>query len=587
MKKICAAIVVLLSIMLLAPVATAQKYVPAPVEISKSVVTVDGKQYYEHTVVAKQTLYSICQAYGVDLTEVTVINLDKVENGLKIGTVLLIPYGGVASSQATADKAGDGQGAKAAEKSVDVPQPEDSAVAEPKEQDDAGQKYIMHRVRWYDSMLMLSLKYKVSQDEIVKLNNLDSKTLVVGSMLKIPVKGDTDQVDDNTIIVVDEGDDFEDDSDYSGTVTITDEGDDRQQEEEEIQVIPFSGTARIALILPLAAASDAPSDNFLDFYSGVLMALNRIKTSGINVNLKVVDMADYDSFDELLGKNNLYECDFIIGHFPIETIDAVADFCDENRIPLISPMDQKIEAATYRHPYLVNVPLSAATQALRLAESIEYDSAGDNVIVLCENGENTGQFHADVIASLEKLEIPYHLAQSGIGRNGSGNVSSLLSAGKKNHIIITSEKESLASDAIRNTGLLGRGGKNHITGYASQKVRRFDSIEQASFQNMNAHFCLGYYVDYTDENVRNFVRQYRALYNAEPTPYAFQGYDIAIYFVDALSVYGSGMINGIAECPGSGLQLNFGFDRRNSGGGMFNEATRNIIYEDGSISLLK
>ena len=224
---------------------------------------------------------------------------------------------------------------------------------------------------------------------------------------------------------------------------------------------------------------------------------------------------------------------------------------------------------------------------MRLVESIGYDSYDDNVIVLCENGDNPGQFHTDIISSLDYLEIPYSIARSGIGRTGSANVNGLLNSKKNNHIIITSEKESLAADAVRNTGLLARGDKHMITGYASPKVRRFDSIDQESFQSMNAHMSLGYFVDYKDEGVRNFVRRYRALYNAEPSPYAFQGYDIAFYGVNALARYGSHMINGISTFPHHGLQLNFKFDRRTPGGGMFNEAARNIIYEDGEVTLCR
>ena len=111
--------------------------------------------------------------------------------------------------------------------------------------------------------------------------------------------------------------------------------------------------------------------------------------------------------------------------------------------------------------------------------------------------------------------------------------------------------------------------------------------QQESLQRMNAHFSLGYFVDYNSEEVQEFVRSYRALYNAEPGNFAFQGHDIALYFVKALQKYGSDMINGIGGYNQSLLQLNFDFDRRSPLGGMFNEATRNVVYDAGGISLYK
>ena len=215
---------------------------------------------------------------------------------------------------------------------------------------------------------------------------------------------------------------------------------------------------------------------------------------------------------------------------------------------------------------------------MRLAESINYDPGKDNVVVICDNGEQEGVFHKYVLQSLDSLNIPYAITRSGIGRNLGESIKSLLEAGKKNHIIITSEKESLAADAVRNVGLLAREGSYDIVGYASHKVRRFDSIDAESFQRMNARFIMGYNVDYADENVRNFVRKYRALYNTEPGNFAFQGYDIAVYFISALKKYGNDLINGIADYPAEGLQLNFRFDRRNAAGGMFNEATKEVVY---------
>ncbi len=565
MKRICAIVFTLMLLLAACPAAVAQQFIPAPVEISSKTATVDGKLYYEHTVEGRQTLYSICKAYGADLDEVTAINSDKLAQGLKAGCVLLIPHGGVSEVSGS-----------------DI----DSVDEESVQQTEESGKYLLHRVKWYDSMLMLALKYKVTQEQIMTLNGMTSKTLVVGQYIKIPVSGADVTAPDNTIL-----DDTEDDSATSGddaedaSLVTGEDLSDESPKEDVLPFIPFSGTARIALLLPIGASNGEASDNFLDFYSGILMALDQVKSSGINVNLKVIDIAAYDSFEDITDTAALDHYDFAIGHFPAEWIDAAADYFDNCRIPLISPMDQKLEQAAYRHPYLINIPLSSATQAMRLAESIGFDPFEDNVIVLCENGEDTGQFHADVLASLDNLQIPYSIARSGIGREGSAHVGSLLKNNKHNHIIITSEKESLASDAVRNTGLLGRDDTYRVTGYASQKVRRFDSIDPESFQGMNAHFCLGYYVDYQDENVRSFVRSYRALYNAEPGPYAFQGFDIVLYAVNALEKFGSDMINGIAGYPEHGLQLNFRFDRRSDLSGMFNEATRNLIYRDGDVIL--
>ena len=593
MKRLCAVLAFAGLLLASAPDMNAQKFEPAEVQISKNKVEIDGKSYYVHQVTARQTLYSICKTYGADLEKVREINAGYLSGGLKTGSMLLIPV------TDKADKAEQAQTTVRQEKSE---KPEKAAIEQKSqaqtvkeeaspavrkaeatgEDSDEGQaKYIRHRVKWYDSLLMLSLKYKVSQEDIIAFNNMDSRTLVVGQIIKIPL-GDVppEELDDNTII-----DAGEDDEEYAAntdtgipSLTISDEV--LQEEEEEIEavpaIVPFSGTAKMALMLPFSSGSSSPSANFLDFYAGVLMALEDLRKDGTNISLKVIDMADYASAEQMMAVTPA-DLDFVIGNFSQQSIEPAAQWCDKHHIPLISPLDQKVESSVYDHRYLVNAPLSSSTQAMRLAESMEYNPRRDNVVLVCENTDQAGQFCIDVMASLDSLNIPFTTVRAGVGRSAE-SIRPALVQGKRNLIVITTEKESLASDAVRNISSLVRGGNYEIETYASHRIRRFEAIDSDALKNCNARFAMGYYVDYNDDQVQDFVRRYRALYNSDPGNFSFQGYDITLYFGSALKRYGSDMINGIAHYPSQGLQLNFKFDRRNENGGMFNEATKNLAY---------
>lgn len=63
-----------------------------PVTKSTTIEQYNGQSYYLHTVLPKQTLYSIAKAYNVDLQTVININPDA-KNGLRISQVLRIPTG--------------------------------------------------------------------------------------------------------------------------------------------------------------------------------------------------------------------------------------------------------------------------------------------------------------------------------------------------------------------------------------------------------------------------------------------------------------------------------------------------------------
>jgi hypothetical protein len=55
---------------------------------------------------------------------------------------------------------------------------------------------------------------------------------------------------------------------------------------------------------------------------------------------------------------------------------------------------------------------------------------------------------------------------------------------------------------------------------------------------MNLRLVTPFFVDYKDEEVKNFVARYRLDFNTDPSPFAFQGYDVMKFFLTALHRYG-------------------------------------------------
>ena len=71
--------------------AGAQEYVAPPVSISKDKVKIDGKVFYSHIVLEKQTLFSISKAYDVSIEDIYRYNPDIKENGLRKNDIINIP----------------------------------------------------------------------------------------------------------------------------------------------------------------------------------------------------------------------------------------------------------------------------------------------------------------------------------------------------------------------------------------------------------------------------------------------------------------------------------------------------------------
>ena len=115
--------------------------------------------------------------------------------------------------------------------------------------------------------------------------------------------------------------------------------------------------------------------------------------------------------------------------------------------------------------------------------------------------------------------------------------------------------------------------RRNITLFGLPKWRNFEGIEVDYFHRMNLHLSLPYFVDYGREEVKDFLMKYRALFNGEPTPYTFQGYDITM------------MSCGFEQIT---LQSKYKFKKDNAGDGMRNTGTTNIVYnKDYTISVIE
>ena len=152
----------------------------------------------------------------------------------------------------------------------------------------------------------------------------------------------------------------------------------------------------------------------------------------------------------------------------------------------------------------------------------------------------------------------------------------MMSTEAANRILVMSESEAFVNDMVRNLNLLIHEDYDIVL-YGPSKIRNFETIEVDNLHNTNFHTSLAYHVDYDRKDVRDFISRYRALFNTEPTPYAFQGYDIASYFLKICSESGREWKNRLETDREAMLQTDFSFEKVENGG-YVNTGVRRIIY---------
>ena len=93
------------------------------------------------------------------------------------------------------------------------------------------------------------------------------------------------------------------------------------------------------------------------------------------------------------------------------------------------------------------------------------------------------------------------------------------------------------------------------------------------------------FVDYSDDAVSRFVVKFRKKYGCEPLDYAFEGFDVAWYFLNALMRYGSDMKDCLPSCNMPLMRSNYRFANLKADHGLENQSWRMYQYDSQSIEL--
>ena len=525
----------------------AQTYSQPPVEISKEKVRgSDGNTYYAHVVLEKQTLYAISKAYGVTVEEIEAANPDvnlRTEQ-LKKNSILRIPVRAQLPAEAPSASGNAAQPAR---------QP---AAPQPSEDE-----FLTHTVRWYEDIDDIAAKYGVSAELIVRINDLPTRKLKNRQKLRIPK-------DPSSYLAL--GQTGTDETPEAPAAEPEAGEENLREESGQRWRFPFSfgrkNSVNAVLLLPMKSGTS------MDFYSGFLMALKELGEKGTGTELSVYDVSGGTL---PVSAERLAEADIVFGPIAPADLKRVLDLADGSTV-VVSPLDQKAASLVPAYRNLVQAPASPAAQYEDLIRWIREDRGPDDKITVISerNGQPSELFAAVTASGLDFSPFSYNILQ---GRNIVTTLGNVLSQSGVNRILIDSESEAFVNDVVRNLSLLIHS-KYEIVVYSPSKIRSFDTIDVENLHTVSLHVSMSYAIDYDNPDIKQFLLAYRALFGTEPNQFAFQGYDLASYFIKACADHGDAWIDRLDELDRNNLfQANFRF-REAGDGGYLNHGIRRAVY---------
>lgn len=490
--------------------------------------------YESHKVKRKETLYSISKEYNIDIEDIKKHNKRLYSENLRKGDKIRIPRYKTVASKVTPTNAfktytvqpKEGKwgiaykfGITVAEletlnpnmnevlqpgDNINVPNTDDEKVL-----DDSFNYYTVQKSEGY---YRLKVKLGLTQEQLEQLNpELKIDGLKDGMVLKVPqsvkvgeVVGQVEETNLSTNL--------------------------RNLKTKQIAVmLPFRlnrvDTDSVQEAKDLIK-TDRRLSVSLDFYSGVLMAVDSAKRLGISTKLKVFDTEDQlAEISKILNGNDFSNYDAVIGPLIPNNLDRVARALEKDKIPVISPImkpEQLYENVfqTIPEPQLLEKAV---------IQFVKDDMSRRNVVIISD--QSSKDISNRLSSEFGNAKQIFSRKDAKTGKDAyyimAADLSGAFTNGK-NYVFLETPNEALVSNVT--SMLNGLTNKNQEVILVS--TRLYDAFEGANVSNYHLANLQFHYPSanksLNSDQPNGFVKSYKSKYGIEPNKFAARGFDLTL-----------------------------------------------------------
>ena len=504
-----------------------------------------------HTVQKGETLFRLAVQNRISVKELCDANPGLSAENFKIGQVITIPAPSDEDPLAsTIENAGESA-------------PQEIKTDVQTIQSDTATYKTTHVVKRRETIFRICRNYDITQEEFLQANpEFKYNKLKQGVVVKIPFsQKETAQRKQRINEVQNRMQSIPDSTLFSMNET--------QQEEES------DGIITAALILPFSLGDSATTmqKQMIEFYQGMLLALDKLKNEDVSVNLKVFDsQADGTSLQPLLDSGKLDDADIIFGPRWTNQITEVARWSTAHQVPLVLPMNANADDV-FNNPYVyqLNTPQSYFNQEIYNHFLEQFPNP--NVIIMDADEFRRNEFIDGLKTVMADHDIPYSTLDIDTAYQ---ELMDTLAPGKQNIMIINSSSSGPLNTLLPVLQLITRTKapeiETHLFGYPEYQIYAQDHLDE--LYEVDTWFYSWFYtnnmlkesVDFNALFRRSFSRQMLVSYPS----FASYGYDTGYYFLKGIATYGKDLENHLNEIKTDPVQMGFKFERVNNWGGFIN-----------------
>ena len=454
---------------------------------------------------------------------------------------------------------------------INVPNLEEEQVKEVDEQ------YSYYKVLPKEGFYRLKLKLGLNQSQLEELNpDLKETGLKNGMILKIP---------------------------YSNLASGI-----MRAESESINLIDSISdfrTKHIAVMLPFRlnrvdfdsaedtkkSIKDPYLNASLDFYSGVLMALDSLKTLGISLKVDVYDTKyQVSEVSKIIDENDFETVDAVIGPLTNDTFDKVASRLRVYNTPVVSPIGSDLKLYD-------NVFQSKPSDDLlknKIINFVRADSLTSNILIISDS--KTIDISNELKREFNRAK-QVHSRKNKEGKDEFFVTKEDIQAGLKpgkNIVFLETTNEGFASNVTSVLASLIKKENLELNEKAVEIVLvttninsafEGDQINNTHLSKLQFHFATTS-KEYNFNDINPFVKKYESLYNTTPNKRAVKGFDltmdVVLRLVSSENLYISVKNAALTEY----VENKFSYKKKLFGG-YYNDSVYLVKYDDLAIVEVK
>ncbi len=324
----------------------------------------------------------------------------------------------------------------------------------------------------------------------------------------------------------------------------------------------------------------------LDFYQGVLQSLTEDSDS-VRVELHVYDNWNSDSTTaEILKKPELKTMDFIIGSVSSSTAKLVAEFCKANKIMNIQPFTPS-KSLTSENPYHLKIAPTIDAHVDNLYQSILDSFPDANIIIYTPKNEKgmalAQRFDSLFINYNSMAQTKYSLAMLNttdmVANGKKTTMDELINPGRTNILIITSYDEPFVQSTLRS--IFEKNSKANLVVYGLPTWLGGDILRLDYINNLHTRISDAFFADTSKPKTRYFIENFSNRYHAEPSKYAYLGYDVFSFLLKSVKSYGKDFVPQLATQRYTGAAYKFDVNASMKDSNTIN------YYENNHVNVLK